>query len=48
MDLTSSGLTATALAMTVAVAVTVCTALVVVIGVLIDRSAASHERAGGK
>ena len=46
MDVTASGLTATALATTVFIAVAGVTLIVVVIGLLIDRSAARHEREG--
>ena len=44
MDVTASGLTSTALASIVAGVVTACTSLVVIIGLIIDRSAAHHER----
>lgn len=45
-EVTSSGLTATALASIVAGVVTFVTAIVAVIGLLIDRSAARKERTG--
>jgi nitrate reductase gamma subunit len=47
-DVTSSGLTATALASITASVVAGVTALVALIGVLIDRTAARHERKGGQ
>jgi len=45
-EVTASGLTATMLAAIVAGVVTFVTAIVVFIGLLIDRSAARHERTG--
>jgi hypothetical protein len=47
-EVTSSGMTPTALAVMVFSMVTVCTIIVVAIGVLIDRTAAHHERGKGK
>jgi len=47
-SLTSSGLTPAALSATVVSVVTICTILVAVVGVLIDRSAARHEREKGR
>jgi hypothetical protein len=44
MSVTASGLTATALAAITASVVTGCTLFVAIIGWLIDRSAARHER----
>jgi|CXWL01.1.fsa_nt_gi nitrate reductase gamma subunit len=48
MAVTSSGLTATALAAIVAGVVTGVTALVALLGVLIDKTAAHHERTKGQ
>jgi hypothetical protein len=45
-DVTSSGLTATALASIVAGVVTFVTAIVAIIGVVIDKSAARKDRSG--
>jgi hypothetical protein len=47
-NVTASGLTATALSAIVAGVVTFVTAIVAVIGVLIDRSAARKERTEGR
>ena len=47
-DVTSSGLTATALASIVFGVVSGVTAIVVAIGLLIDRSAAHHDRMGNR
>ena len=44
----ATGLSGTELATIVFVAVTAVTAIVVVIGLLIDRSAAKHERQGDR
>lgn len=48
MAVTSSGLTATALAAIVTAVVTGITAIVAILGVLIDKTAAHHERTGGR
>jgi hypothetical protein len=48
MDVTSSGLTATALGAIVFGVVAGVTAIVIAIGLLIDRSAAHHERLGNR
>ena len=48
MAVTSSGLTATALATIVLGVVSGVTAILVAIGLLIDRSAAHHERMGNR
>ena len=48
MAVTSSGLTATGLATIVAGVVAGVTALVALLGVLIDRTAAHHERKVGR
>jgi hypothetical protein len=48
MAVTSSGLTATALSAIVLGVVSAVTAILVAIGLLIDRSAAHHERMGNR